>query len=144
MTAAALVASLGLYLGAIQAEAVRAGVDADLLAVICHFETRGEAVKHRAVGADGERGVCQVKPATAVEMGVAGNLGAPDQRANARAGARWLAHCVARGATALREMAHCYNAGLIGAGKTPYAQRVADAVTALRMEAAMRNQVAAR
>lgn len=141
---AILVSALGLHMGAIRIEAEAAGVPPDVLAVICYYETRGEADRARAEGPSGEIGICQVRPETALRMGAGGlpnSLLNPEK--NIRMAARWLAHCAGLGAEAVRQLAHCYNEGrFTGTSKTPYASRVADMVMALRMEAALFPQVA--
>ena len=141
MTAAAtLAASLGVWLAIIGAEARQVGVDWDVLAVICHYETRGEASKTHAVGDDGgSLGICQVKVQTAREMGYTGPVeGLKDPVTNIRYAARWLKHCVGLGATSVRRQAECYNAGRLGRAKTVYASRVHNMVMRLRMETGVR------
>ena len=138
MTAAAtLAASLGVWLGIIGVEASKAGVEWDVLAVVCHYETRGNIDKAGAVGDDGASlGICQVKVQTAQEMGYRGPAeGLKDPVTNIRYAARWLRHCVDLGAASVRRQAECYNAGRLGRAKTLYASRVHNMVMRLRMEA---------
>lgn len=144
MTIALLIVGLGPYLAVIGQEARRAGVDADVLAVICYYETEGERDRLRALGDIDEMGLCQVRLQTARELGYRGSLKALLRpRVNARYAALWLAKCQSLGAAAIRQQAMCYNEGwFTPTSKTRYSGRIAGAVTALRMQEALRPRLA--
>ncbi len=143
---AILITSMGLYLAPIHIEARAAQVPADVLLAICYHETRGEPDPANAPGLDGEVGLCQVLPETAADLGYRGTPeGLKVPRINIRYAARWLAHCMSKGAEAVRQLAHCYNEGrFTDTSKTAYSGRIAQIVVTLRMEAAITPKLALR
>ena len=81
-----------------------------LAEVICERETRGHPDADHAIGAAGELGRCQIKPATAIMFGVTfDRLADPEvSMQTAVAVLRW---CSVKGWHGAYRGAHCYNAG---------------------------------
>ena len=141
-----MIAALAVALGLFTAAADREQIPVDVLVAICQWETRGEADKLNAQGGLDEQGTCQVRYATAVEMGYVGVPGAlREPRTNIRYAAKWLGHCQRLGAGSIRQLAMCYNEGRFTAtSKTRYAGHIANVVQRQRMNQAMSLQVVMR
>ena len=90
-----------------------------LAELICAKETRGHPDPDHAVGRHGELGRCQIKPATALMLGVTFDrlVNTEVSVQTAVAVLRW---CSALGWHGARRGAHCYNAGPAAAEGTAY------------------------
>jgi soluble lytic murein transglycosylase-like protein len=81
------------------------GLDPDLIRAVIRAES---AFNQRAVSPKGARGLMQLMPATAAELGVADSF---DPAANVEAGARYLRELLARHNNDLAKALAAYNAG---------------------------------